>query len=269
MGCCHRAIQLGGVSMKKKIILLIGLVLLLSGCGENHQDYDVNTIHYDLHISNYYKENIVFTFPSNAYELAKENMNVDYDSLEYILLIDNFSRPIHNNLYTLYGKNIMKFNDSIEVDLNFDYLENDFIHSNYMNTCFEKHSVKDENDYIEINLTGNFYCLQDKTMTIHVSSDYSDEVTNGEKVDDGFEWIIDPSNASNVNIYYKVFRDKSKMATSYGTIGNNTRNTDLIATIEFIVIVLILVIGFFFYKFLYRRENRTPRIKRRRKRRAH
>ena len=240
--------------MRKKLLFLIFGLLLITGCSKQ-QKYAVNTIYYDLHISNYYKENIIFTFPSNAYELAEENQNVEYDSLEYILLMDNFSRPIHNNLYTLYGKSIMRLQDAIEVDLNFDYVESDFVNSNYMNTCFEKHSIVDQDDYLEISLSGRFYCLQDKVMTIHVDSDYSNEVTNGTKVGNAFEWVIDSNNVKNVNVYYKVFRDKSQMATSYGRIHQSKKNTDTIAIIEFIVIMIIIFGGFFFYKFLYQKQE--------------
>lgn len=245
--------------MFKKLLIGVFGILLLSGCSYKKQTYDVNTIYYDLHISDYYEENIVFTFPSNAYELAKDNINVDYDSLEYILLIDNFSRPIHNNLYTLYGKNIMKLNDAVEVDLNFDYLESDFVHSNYMNTCFENHSIKDEDDYLEINLSGTFYCLQDKTMTIHVTSDYENEETNGEKIGDSFQWVINSNNVDDVSIYYKVYRNKKNMATAYGTISKNQTNTELISTIEFIIIVIILIVGFIFYKSIYNKQTHRRR----------
>ena len=250
--------------MKKYLILILGFVFL-TGCSMKEQTYDVNTIHYDLNISNYYQENITFTFPSNAYELAVANEEEEYDSLEYILLLDNFSRPIQNNIYTMYGKNVFQLDQAVEVDLKFDYLEKDFVHSNYMNTCFENHSIVDNDDYFEINLSGEFYCLQDKVLTINVSSDYAEEVTNGVQVGDSFQWIIDSNNQDHVSIYYKVFRDKDNMATAYGTISQKSLNTDHLAIIEFFVIVLVLVLGFLFYKFLYNRENHIKKRKRKKR----
>lgn len=240
--------------MKKLFVILIS-VLLLTGCSFKEQIHEVDTIYYNLDISNYYKENIVFTFPKNAYETAMNSINFDYDSLEYILLIDNFSRPIHNNLYTLYGKNIYQMKQAIEVDLDFDYLEKDFVNSNYMNTCFEKHSIKDEDDYLEIELGGEFYCLQDKTMVLNVSTDYQNVYANGTPVDNAFQWVIDPSNVSDVNIYYKVYRDKKDMATSYGVLQKHM-DTNQLEILEFIIIVIVLIVGFVFYKFLYHREFR-------------
>ena len=238
----------------KKILLIVVGILLLSGCSFKEQTHEVNTIYYDLNISNHYVEKITFTLPKNAYEIAATSVNMDYDSLEYILLLDNFSRPIHNNLYTLYGKNVYNMKNAIEVDLDFDYLEKDFINSNYMNTCFEKHSIVDENDYLEIRLSGEFYCLQDKSMTIHVSSDYERENTNGNRLSDGsIEWYIDSNNYKKTDIYYKVYRNKNNMVTAYGLLKNNM-DQDTIVLIEFIVIIIVLVGGFFFYKFLYNRE---------------
>ena len=239
----------------KKLLFLIIAVIFLSGCSSKEQLYPVDTIHYDLKISNHYQENIVFTFSKNAYEKAMDNVNVDYDSLEYILLIDNFSRPIHNNLYTLYGKNISQLDNAIEVDLDFDYLEKDFVNSNYMNTCFENHSIIDEDDYLEIHLSGAFYCLQDKEMTITVSSIYPDEESNGIIENESSTWIINSGNVDHTDIHYKVYRNKNQMATSYGAL-EQKMDTDTLATIEFLIIVFVLFIGFIFYKFLYNKHFR-------------
>ena len=214
--------------MKKILFLLLGIIFI-TGCTTKEQTYNVNTIYYDLNITNYYQENIVFTLPSNAYEIATQNMEEEYDSMEYILLLDNFSRPIQNNLYTLYGKRVFQLDDAIEVDLKFDYLEKDFVHSNDMNTCFENHEIRDEEDYLEISLSGQFYCLQDKSITIHVTSDYAAEETNGESIDGSFEWVIDSMNQEDVNIYYKVYRPKSAMATAYGTLSTKTIDSDTLA----------------------------------------
>ena len=239
----------------KKLLLLILAVVFLSGCSSKEQLYPVDTIHYDLKISNHYQENIAFTFTKNAYDKALENMNEEYDSLEYILLIDNFSRPIQDNLYTMYGKNIYQLDNVVEVDLDFNYLEKDFIHSNYMNTCFEKHSITDEDDYLEIHLSGAFYCLQDKEMTITVSSIYPDEESNGIIENESSTWLINSDNVDHVDIHYKVYRNKKAMATSYGAL-EQKMDTDMLATIEFLIIVFILFVGFIFYKFLYNKQFR-------------
>ena len=239
--------------MKKMIILLLISIFLLSGCMFENASHEINSIDYNLNIGKSYQENIIFTFPKNAYELAKENMNVDYDSLEYILLIDNFARPIHNNLYTLYGKKTYQKKNAIEVDLDFNYLEKDFVNSNYMNTCFENHTIKAEDDYLEIHLSGAFYCLQDKTMNLIVNSEYPNFTSNGIQDEHSAQWRIDSSNTNNLDIYYKVYRDKDNMATYYGALDKHLDHNSL-AIIEILIIFAVLIGGFIFYKFLYNKE---------------
>ena len=235
----------------KKYLFALLCVLFLTGCSMKEQTYPVNTIYYNLNIHDYYEENITFTLPKDSYSLAQASLNTEFEPIEYMLLVDNFERPIHNNLYSLYGKNIYQMKEAIEVDLDFNYLEKDFVNSNYMNTCFENHSIIDKDDYIEIELSGAFYCLQDKEMVIRVSSDYENEVSNGERLNNVSQWVINSTNVNDVNIYYKVYRNKKAMATSYGTIAKANIDYDTIAVYEFLVIMIVLVAGFFFYKFLY------------------
>ena len=237
----------------KKILFALLCVFFLTGCSMKEQSYPINTIYYDLKIHDYFEENITFTFAKDAYTYAQASLATDYEPLEYLLLIDNFERPIHNNLYSLYGKNIYQLKEAIEVDLDFNYLEKDFVNSNYLNTCFENHSITDEDNFLEINLTGAFYCLQDKEMVIRVTSDYPNEITNGEKIDQTYQWVINSSNAQDVNIYYKVYRGKNSMATAYGTIAKKVLDYEQIAIYEFFIVVIVLVAGFFFYKALYKR----------------
>lgn len=243
--------------MKKIIVILISL-LIITGCSlndTNNVSYKENSIIYNLYINDYYMENIDFYLPKNAYELAKENSNVDYDSIEYILLVDNFSRPIHNNNKTFYQKTIKKLDNSVFVNLKFNYLENDFMNSNYINTCFENHEVNNTDDYFEIHLSGSFYCLQDKTLSIQVTSNYVEEETNGEKNNNSFKWTIDKDNYNNVDIYYKVMRDKTKMISSYDNIPSVKKNSNNnILIIEFVVIVSIFLFGFIFYIFVVKKK---------------
>lgn len=235
----------------KRILFALLCILFLTGCSMKEQKYPVDTIHYDLKIHDYYEENIIFTLRKDAYSYAQTQLNTDFEPIEYLLLIDHFERPIHNNLYTLYGKNIYSLKNAIEVDLDFNYLEKDFVESNYLNTCFEKSSIKDEDQYFEVHLEGAFYCLQDKSMTINVSSDYPNEVSNGEKKDQVYQWEINSNNRNDVDIYYKVYRNKKVMATAYGTIAKKEVNYETIAIYEFLIILVVLVLGFFFYRFLY------------------
>ena len=243
--------------MKKIIIVLISL-LIITGCSLNNSNenisYKENSIIYNLFIKDYYMESIDFYLPENAYDIAKNHTEVDYDSIEYMLLEDNFARPIHNNNKTFYQKTIKKLNNSVYVNLKFNYLENDFINSNYINTCFENKEIHNEEDYFEIHLSGAFYCLQDKTLTVQVTSSYVEEETNGEKNNNSFKWTIDKDNFNNVNIYYKVMRNKSKMIDTYEKIPVINNNKSNLLLIEFFVIVSVLLLGFVLYIFVVRKK---------------
>ena len=242
----------------KKIIIIILALFIITGCSinnSNETNYKENTINYNLYINDYYMENIDFYLPENAYEIADKNDQVEYDLIEYILLKDNFSRPIHNNNKTFYQKTINKLDSAIKVNLRFNYLEEDFINSNYINTCFENKDINSTDDYFEIHLSGGFYCLQDKELTVQVTSNYVEEETNGEKVNNSFKWVINNDNSNNVNIYYKLYRDKSKMINSYDNVpkvSNSSNNNILI--IEFIVIVSILIIGSILYFIIIKKK---------------
>lgn len=240
--------------MKKIFMLIILLMVMVTGCVFKESEFEKDTIHYNLYIGDYYTENITFTFSKDAYDIARENINSDYDSLEFILLVDNFSRPIHNNLHSFYEKNISRLRDAVEVKLSYDYIEKDFTNSNYMSTCFEKHTINDEDDYFEIHLSGEFYCLQNKVMTIEVESMYDKETSNGNKVDDKYQWVIKPGMEKNTDIYYKVERNKKAMLTSHGAIASKKTTQDNFIIYEYIIIFIVLIVGFFFYKFLYSKE---------------
>ena len=167
--------------------------------------------------------------------------------MEFILLKDDFSRPIHNNLKTFYKKSINKKKDTVHVNLSFNYLEKDFMNSNYINTCFEKKTINQKEDYFEIHLSGEFYCLQDKTLTIQVTSNYQEETTNGEQAGNTFQWIINETNKNNVNIYYKVKRNKTNMLTSYEKIPLLEKEKVNYVLIEFIIIVILIIGGTLYY----------------------
>jgi hypothetical protein len=104
-------------------------------------------------------------------------------------------------------------------------------------------------------------------INIHVASAYSQEQTNGTRLNDGsYEWVINSKNQDDVDIYYKVYRNKKAMSTAYGTISKQTIDTDKIALIEFFIIVAILIAGYIFYKRLYQRMQPTvkKRVKKKR-----
>ena len=222
----------------KKILLFILIFLFVCGCSKN-EEKEIDTVYYNLDISNVYKENIDAIFGIDAYKLADDTSS-DIPPLEYIFLYEDIN-PIFNNHKVLYDKDIIENDDNIEVKLNYTFIEDDFITSNYVQTCFEKYDIKSSDNYIDINLSGSFYCLHDKIFIISVKSPYTVLESNGTKDDEGYFWIIDKSNVDNVSIKYKIKRNVGNMIRDYNDIKEES-NTKYISIIIFGILVLFIIL---------------------------
>ena len=66
------------ISKLKSLLLILLSLSILSGCSSNN--YEPDTITYNLNISKTFDEKIVFALPKNAYDLARENENPDITS---------------------------------------------------------------------------------------------------------------------------------------------------------------------------------------------
>ena len=232
----------------RKNILLVFLVLL-TGCGIKHK-YDMNTIVYNLDIGNTFKEEIVFTLDSNS-KMLNEKIDGEYNkSFEYSLFKTNDDfYPVNNNDSLKYKKNINKGSNKIEGILKYNYLEKDFLYSTYITSCFENYDLFTYNDSFEVNLSGEFYCWDNRNVEINVTTDYNVSDYNGDKIDNYYVWDINKDNYEDVNIYYKVSRDYNKQRKK------REFNFDLFGSLKYIiVIVLILVLLFVLYKFYKKKK---------------
>lgn len=224
--------------MKKlKIIFILLIVILLSGC--NNQTYQTNTINYNLKINDKYEENIIVVLPKNADELAEEIQDKEFISFEFSLL-NLEQEPIFSNHAEKYKKKIKKNNENILVELKYNYAENDFINSNYIKNCFQYNSINNEDDYLEIKLSGEFYCLQDKSLNIAVTSKHPVIETNGNLNNNITNWIINQSNYKNVNIYYKIQRNYENMQQVVKS--NKSGISDLLGILLFGSLVSVCII---------------------------
>lgn len=98
--------------------------------------------------------------------------------------------------------------------LDYTYLEKDFVFSNYITNCFENYKVNSTEDYFELDLDGEFYCLNDSTINLTIDSIHKVKESNGTtNNDDVYHWTINKENYQNVDIYYKLTRKYSSMST--------------------------------------------------------
>ena len=116
-------------------------------------------------------------------------------------ILNNDNYAINSNVDSIYNKKIYKSSNKIEAVLNYNYLESDFVYSNFIMNCFENYDLIGYEDSFEVKLSGEFSCLNDKNMTITVTSSHEVEDTNGERDGDKYIWHITQDNYNNVNIY--------------------------------------------------------------------
>jgi len=228
--------------IKKILIILIGIIFL-TGCS-NEIIYDTNsidTINYNLNINDMYTENIISILPSNAYEIAYNSEDDDVKPLEYNLLLKN-SYPLLANFDIQYNKNILERDNDYKVILDYEYVEDDYIKSTFLNTCFENKNIIQEENYLEINLSGRINCYMDNTINIYVTTDYDILESNGKKENNTYYWTIDDSNNTNVDINYKISRVKKNMKKYYNSKNSKKLSSNLLTILGATIILITLII---------------------------
>lgn len=229
-----------------KISIIIVSVCVLVGCTDKTNNIDntnmaINTINYHLNITDYFQEKIEFKLSPDAYEIAKESEDYSYTNMEYSLLYEE-QEPIFSIHDKKYQKEIKDSGEGVEVILSYNYKENEFINSNYIINCFENYKIYSKDDYLEINLSGEFYCLENKNLNIFIRSNHEVVETNGNLNDGEYQWIIDESNYQNVNIKYKINRSYSDMAQ---VVYDDSSSPKAGGIIKDIIIIIFLLIGVF------------------------
>lgn len=236
--------------MKRKIFLLSAfLVVFLCGCSQ--YDYSEDTINYKLAIGSTFQEKIIFTFGPNAYNVTR-----DADDTTFIMEDDVLKSDLHaifSNVNSKYDKKINKGSKKIEAILSYEYLENEFLHSNFITTCFEKYDVSSYENYFEVSLSGKFYCLQDKNLTIDVSSNYGVMDANGVHDGNDYLWEINRSNVDNVNIYYKLSRDYKDTYENVDVDKDDNFWSGIIKVV--FILGVILGIGYAIFKQVKKNQN--------------
>ena len=233
--------------MKRKIIVLLITILFITGCTKKiYEPNNINTINYNLNIADYYYEKIIALLPVDAYNIAQKSINDDIESLEHALLL-NDSYPLLNDNDIIYNKKISSINNNYKVKLEYEFIENDYINSTFINTCFENKSIIQEDNYIEINLSGLLYCYIDKTINIYVTTNHKVIESNGIKENNTCHWKIDNTNNDNVSIHYKISRLKSSMQRDYSE--DYSQLFSFIKLFCYSIIILVLII-------IYKKKNK-------------
>ncbi len=163
----------------KKILLLITFLFILTGC----------TINYELKIN---KDDINEMITGTV---TKEESDIDPEetSLNLFYTLVNFEQSALFNADSFYDKKITEKDNYLEYNANYTYINN-FKDSNIINTCFEKHEINETDDFYDIHLSGNFYCLFSKKININITSNMAVLENNADSVNKNtYSWVIDDS----------------------------------------------------------------------------
>lgn len=178
----------------KKILFLIPLVLIISGCSST----------YNLEIGNdSFKEQINMNFDKTQIPSEYIDEEIEIDDQITPLLEDEISAFFsENNKY--YKKNINYYDDYVDVKLSYNYSASEFKDSNSLNSCFES-VIFDDKDSYYIHVYGNFYCLYSDEVTINIKTDNKVIRSNATSVNGNiYTWKINNDNKEEVDIEFEV-----------------------------------------------------------------
>lgn len=211
--------------MKRKIITLIILLLLVTGC----------TTDYNLTIEDdYITENIVATVPytSNNQSLKEKKAKIEADN-QILPFLNNPQYVFEEKDGITYNKTIEKDNNNnYIVNLYYKYSFNDYLKSKAYNRCFQESYInKEKNGTIPVVLKGKFYCLYGDKINVNITSSRKVLGNNADQVNGNtYTWIIDSNNKDNTDIQILFSKEK---------ISNPSNIVSLILVGILIIIIII------------------------------
>lgn len=191
----------------KKIFAILFLILL-SGC----------TTNYNLKISNdSFEENIsVHIDKSEIPSYTGGEVETD-DQITPFLNNDYSALFSDNNAY--YEKNRTDFDNYIQVDMNYNYSEEEFSDSNSLKLCFSDYEFTYEDSYY-IHAYGEFYCLYSDDINISIETNNKVIKNNADSVNGNvYTWNVNKNNVRNVNIEFEVEKGFSIKNFIYYVLG--------------------------------------------------
>lgn len=213
----------------KKIIILLFLIFLVTGCSSQ----------YNLYISNdNIEENIVLKIEKPVIDNSL-NSFVEVDD-RVTPFVNGNQYPFYNNYDIVYDKNVIDDNNFYYVTFNYKYKDFDFSNSYLLNSCFEKH-IYSYDKYYYFRLSGQFSCLYSSSMDINIKSDNKVIYNNADEVNKNvYTWHINSQNVSDVLIEMKIDKNNDSFYLKIFFVG------------LFIVIIVLL---FFLFKFLKKTKS--------------
>lgn len=177
--------------MKRKYLLLI-LVLFVTGCSAE----------YNLKISNNtFKETINFTVENEVNQQVTQG-DIEQDDQLTPFLEEKTSSLITNDKF--YKKKVKNIDNYTQVEMKYNYDEEEFKNSNSINLCFEYPDL-DFSDNYYIHLQGEFYCLYGDSIDIKIETNNKVYSNNADEVlGNVYIWHINQDNQDYVDIQIDI-----------------------------------------------------------------
>lgn len=235
----------------RKIFVLFIIIFMITGCSNKSDDVifsniEDKVVNYNLVIDDRIKEDIYFGVEKSFYDSVMKESDIykNTDGLSFYYVISTDKIPsMYYDADVYYKKDVIKKDNLVGLRLSFDYNEDEFIYNNFIMSCFESYDINSTDDYFEVVLMGEFYCLGDMDkLNINVSTDYNVIDSNGKLVDNKYNWVIDKDNYDLSYINFKISRDYNNMSKDI------VRSSDSSPAINIMKIIGLCIIMFVIYK---------------------
>lgn len=193
----------------KKIIFIISILFLLSGC----------TSSYNLEIKNdEFIESIDVKILNEEIPSSEVISEIEVDD-QITPFLENKYPAFFSDKEKYYDKTVNYNENDIDVNLSYKYTAEEFKNANSLNTCFNNLVFDDVESYY-IHAYGEFYCLYSEEMYINIKTDNKVLMSNAHKIEGNvYSWKIDASNKNDIDIEFEVSKGfPLKSVIKYGSI---------------------------------------------------
>lgn len=240
--------------MKKiKLILIIMVMLLLSGCEANYSLYidkdvfnETTTVLANSGELNTYDSQTYLTMKQKIDLYYKKYVDIVYQNPYYNPYLDDPQKGIN-----YYNKELINNGKGYGFKYSYNFNKENYLNSNIINTFFKNNnSVLNDNKYIlDVYTFNGFERYNDLTqVTINITTDLEVKKSNADSVyNNVYTWTITKDDALNKKIYLEL--------VNINKLDKKTENKIII-----IIISLIFIVGLLLYAILNKKRLKNNSI---------
>ena len=238
--------------MKKRIILLIMILLLTTGC----------TSEYNLTIdNNVYQEKVnINGITSDELSNLNRDWQIPIDKDEYNNISGDPSSEIKITGDT-YSYNVSGNN----LTFNYDFTRSTLNNSTAISICYDKATITNYEDSIVISTSSKVTCFNKyrylTSIKVNITTDKSVTSHNADSVNGNtYIWSINKGNSTDKSINM-IINNQEDDSQSQTTPGNNTniesenKSKDYTLYIFCVILLIVLLLGYFIFKKIINKNN--------------